>query len=92
MRKLRRIVYLSLLGILGTFVALMFPAYVLMVMVGVVTLLFIARQLNFYKIMMMLKRVIRNTRRLCFESRLKLHTGFRDYSDNELQKSSRICR
>jgi hypothetical protein len=91
-RKLRRIIYLSLLGILGTLVALMFPVYTLLAMFGALTLLILARQLNFYKIAMMLKRFIQNTRRLYVENRLRFRTGFRNYSDAELESSSRICR
>jgi hypothetical protein len=92
MRKLRRLVYLSLLAAFGTLAALLLPEYTLIVMFGTLALLFLARQLNFYKIVMILKRFIQNTRKLYFENRLKLRTGFRDYRDSELEKSSRICR
>jgi hypothetical protein len=93
MRKLRRLIRLALLGTLGTLVALLLPAQVIMlVLVGALTLLFLAQQLNFYKIVMMLKRFIQNTRRLYFENRLKLRTGFRGYRDAELENSSRIRR
>ena len=91
-RKLRRVIYLSLLGILGTFVVLLLPEYVLIAMFGALALLFVAQQLNFYKIVMMLKRFIQNTRRLYFENRLKLRTGFRGYRDTEIENSSRRCR
>jgi hypothetical protein len=92
MRKLRRLIYLSLLGTFGTLVALLLPGYTLLAMFGALTLLFLAQQLNFYKIAMMLKRFVQNTRRLYFENRLKLRSGFRDYRDTELENSSRICR
>jgi hypothetical protein len=91
-RKLRRVIYLSLLGILGTFVVLLLPEYVLIAMFGALALLFVAQQLNFYKIVMMLKRFIQNTRRLYFENILKLRTGFRGYRDTEIENSSRRCR
>jgi hypothetical protein len=91
-RKLRRVIYLSLLGILGTFVVLLLPEYVLIAMFGALALLFVAQQLNFYKIVMMLKRFIQNTRRLYLENRLKLRTGFRGYRDTEIENSSRRCR
>jgi len=55
-------------------------------------LLLIARQLNFYKIIMMLERFVQNTRRLHLENRLRLRTGFRGYRDSELENSSRMCR
>ena len=92
MRKLKRLVYLSLLGALGTLAVLLLPEYTLIAMFGTLALLFLARQLNFYKIAMMLKRLIQNTRKLYLENRLKLRTGFRDYRDSELENSSRICR
>jgi hypothetical protein len=92
MRKLRRLIYLSLLGTLGTLVALLLPEYTLLAMFGALALLFLAQQLNFYKIVMLLKRFIQNTRKLYFENRLKLRTGFRDYRNTELENSSRRCR
>jgi len=93
MRRLRSLIRLALLGTLGTLVALLLPAYIIMlVLVSALTLLFLAQQLNFYKIVMMLKRFIQNTRRLYFENRLKLRTGFRGYRDAELENSSRIRR
>jgi hypothetical protein len=86
MRRLRSLIRLALLGTLGTLVALLLPAYIIMlVLVGALTLLFLAQQLNFYKIVMMLKRFIQNTRRLYFENRLKLRTGFRSYRNAELE-------
>jgi hypothetical protein len=92
MRKLRRLIYLSLLGTLGTLVVLLLPAYTLLAMFGALTLLFFAQQLNFYKIAMMLKRFIQNTRKLYFENKIKLRTGFIDYRDTELENGSRRCR
>jgi hypothetical protein len=92
MRGLRRLIRLALLGTLGTLVALLFPEYTLLAMFGALTLLFLAQQLNFYKIVMMLKRFIQNTRKLYFKNRLKLRTGFRGYRDTEIENSSRICR
>ena len=90
MRKLRRLVYLSLLGTFGTLTALMFPEYFLLIMIGASVILFLAKQLNFYKIAMMLKRLVQNARKLYLANRLKLRTGFRAYSDSELEKTSRM--
>ena len=92
MRKVRRFIYLSLLGTMGTLAALLLPAYTLLALLSAVALLFLAQQLNFYKIVMMLKRFIQNTRKLYFENRLKLRTGFIDYRDTELENRSRRCR
>ncbi len=87
-----RLIRLASLGALGTLVAMLFPQYTLLVLVGALTLLFLAQQMNFYKIVMMLKRFIQNTRRLHFENRLRLRTGFRGYRTAELENSSRISR
>jgi hypothetical protein len=92
MRKLRRLIYLSLLGTLGTLVALLFPAFTLLAVFGALALFFLAQQLNFYKIAMMLKRFVQNTRKLYFDNKIKLRTGFRDYSDAELENGSRMRR
>ena len=92
MRKLRRLIYLSLLGTLGTLVALLLPVYALLAVFGALALLFLAQQLNFYKIVMMLKRFVQDTRKLYFENKIKFRTGFRDYGDAELENGSRRCR
>lgn len=92
MRKLSRLIYLSLLGALGTLMLLLFPEYTLLAVFGALTLFLVARQLNFYKIIMMLKCFVQNTRRLHLENRLRLRTGFRGYRDSELENSSRMCR
>lgn len=92
MRKIRRIIYLSLLAILGTLMALLLPEVMLLAMFGAVTLLILVRRLNFYKITMMLKRFIQNTRRIYFENRLRFRTGVRNYRDAELERGSRACR
>jgi hypothetical protein len=91
MRKLRRLVYLALFGTLWGLVAVLLPEFILFAMFGALVFLFLARQLNFYKIVMMLKRFIRNARRLYLGNRLKLRTGFRDYRDSELENSGRRC-
>jgi hypothetical protein len=92
MRKLRRLVYLALLGALGTLAVMLLPMYTLIAVFGALTLIFLSRQFNFYKIVMMLKRFIQKTRRLYFQNRLRLRTGFRDYRECELENSSRMCR
>jgi len=91
MRKLSRVIYLSLLGTLGTLTVLLLPEYTLLAMFGALTLLFLAQQLNGYKIIMLLKRFIQNTRKLYFENRLKLRTGFRYYRNTELENSNQRC-
>ncbi len=91
-RILRRAVYLAILGTIGALMVLFFPAYTLLATFGVLALLALSRQLNFYKIAMMLKRYAVKGRKLWLESRMKLHTGFRDVHSAELENGNRRCR
>jgi hypothetical protein len=54
-------------------------------------MLALARNMNFYKLVMMLKRYAHEAEKLQFEIRMKLHTGFKDYraADNEHQRHSK---
>ena len=81
MRKLRSIIYLALLGTVGLIVVLINPLYMFAV-ISMFAFLAIARQMNFYKIVMTMKRYAKSVSRIRFEIRAKLHTGFRDYSDS----------
>jgi hypothetical protein len=91
-RILRRVIYLVTLGIIGALMVLFFPAYTLLATFGVLALLALSRQLNFYKIAMMLKRYAVKGRKMWLESRMKLHTGFRDVHSAELENGNRRCR
>jgi len=79
MRILRRVVYLAALGTLGALMVLFFSAYTLLATFSVLTFLAFSRQLNFYKIFMMLKQVAQKVAGLRTEFRARLHLGFRDY-------------
>ncbi|MGD0644062.1 MAG: hypothetical protein ABSA75_04060 [Candidatus Bathyarchaeia archaeon] len=81
MRKLRGVIYLALLGTAGLIAVLINPLYMFAV-ISMFAFLAIDRQINFYKIVMMMKRYAKSVSRLRFEIRAKLHTGFRDYSDS----------
>ncbi len=93
MRKLRRILYLALLGVLGAFVVLVNPYYVLLASIGLFALLTLSRQINLYKVAMMIKRLANNTSKLRIAIRAKVHTGFKDYTaiDNEEESRSKTC-
>ena len=65
----------------GLLAATISPLIVLLASISMIVFLSIARQMNFYKIFMMMKNWMKNVSRLRFEIRAKLHTGFRDYSD-----------
>jgi len=82
---LRRIVYPVFLVAVSLIVAVFYPMLMLLFYAGTFVLLFLSQQLNFYKIVMVLKRYARNIgSKLRFEIRGKLHLGFRDYSNASL--------
>jgi hypothetical protein len=94
MRKIRSIVYLALIAIVGLLIVLINPLVVLLASVSMLAFVAIARQMNFYKIVMMIKRYAKSVSSLRFEIRAKLHTGFRDYNgsmDSEEASRHRNC-
>ena len=81
MRKLRSIIYVALVATAGLLAASISPLTVLFASMSVIAFLAIAKQMNFYRIVLMMKSWAKNISRLHFEIRAKLHTGFRDYND-----------
>ena len=71
-------------------VALLYPLAVAFLSAGVFIFLLISRQLNFYRMFMMLKRAARSISRLHAEFRVRLHTGFRDYNGDSLDEEERL--
>ena len=57
------------------------PLMILLASMSMIAFLSIAKQINFYRIVLMMKSWAKNISRVRFEIRAKLHTGFRDYSD-----------
>jgi hypothetical protein len=61
--------------------ALLYPMLLLIFYAGAFVLLMLSRQLNFYKMVMFLKRYARNLgAKLRCDIRARLHLGFRDYN------------
>jgi len=89
MRKIRSIIYLALLAIVGLMTVLINPLVVLLASVSMLAFVAIDRQMNFYKIVMMIKNYAKSVSKLRFEIRAKLHTGFRDYSASVDTEESR---
>ncbi|MGA2681546.1 MAG: hypothetical protein ABSF44_07080 [Candidatus Bathyarchaeia archaeon] len=81
MRKLRSMIYVALVATAGLLAAAISPLMVLLASISMIAFLSIARQMNFYRIVLMMKSWAKNISRVRFEIRAKLHTGFRDYSD-----------
>ncbi|MGD6850683.1 MAG: hypothetical protein ACQCN6_01320 [Candidatus Bathyarchaeia archaeon] len=82
MRKTRGIIYLASIGVAGAILALINPLYAV-TLIGIFTLLTIARQLNFQKMLAMMRQFAKNITRLQLEIRAKLHTGYTQSFDNE---------
>ena len=87
LRKIRQALYLSLLGVLGTALVLINPTYLLLGILSVFAILTLARNLNLYKIAMMIKRYAREAAKLRAKIRVMLHTGYRDYSSQVDEES-----
>jgi len=93
MRKLRSIVYVALVAAAILLAATISPLTVLLASISIIAFLAIARQMNFYKIAMLLNKWMKNVSRLRIEIRAKLHTGFRDCNDPlDIENSSRSGR
>jgi len=93
MQRIKSIVYVALVATGGLLAATISPLTVLLVSVSMIAFLAIARQMNFYKIFIMMKSWAKNVSRLRVEIRAKLHTGFRDYNDPlEAESSHRSGR
>ena len=86
---MKKTFYVASLTTVGLMMALISPLYVLMATFSILAFLAIARQMNFYKIAMMLKNHAKTVSKLRFEIQAKLHTGFRDYTGSlESEESS----
>jgi uncharacterized RDD family membrane protein YckC len=78
--KARRIIYPAILTATVIVVALLYPLAVIILSAGTFVFLLISRQLNFYRIFMMLKRAAQSISRLRMEFRARVHLGFREYN------------
>ena len=80
MIKARRIIYPAILTATAIVVLLLYPLAVIILSAGTFVFLLISRQLNLYRIFMILKQAARTISKLRSEFRARLHMGFRDYS------------
>ena len=92
MVKVGRIIYPVLLTPVVKVVALVYPLAVLLLSAGTLAFLVLSRQLNFYKIVMILKHYARNASKLRYELRARLHLGFRDYRGVSLVEEEGLRR
>ncbi len=91
-RKMTRFVFLAIIGTIGTLLILVNPTYFLLVLLSMFAVVGLARNMNFYKIVMIFKRYAREAARLRCEFRMRLHTGFKDSSismDDETRTRNR---
>jgi hypothetical protein len=76
-----RIVYPVLFVSASLLLALFYPMLLLIFYAGAFALLMLSRQLNLYKMVLVLKRYARNLgAKLRCDIRARLHLGFRDYN------------
>ncbi len=92
-QKIRRVLYLTTLGAVTLALFVFNPLVMLLFAIGFMGLLAVTRQMNLYKILMIIKRYAKNVSRLQMELRTKLHTGAIDYynslENEELTHGSR---
>ena len=81
LKRMGRIVSSVLVATAAMLVVLVYPMLLLLFSVGVFALLVLSRHLNFYKMVMMLKRYARSATKLRSEVRARIHLGFRDCSN-----------
>lgn len=96
MRYVWRIVYPVLFLTASVMLALLYPMLLLVFYAGAFVLLMLSRQLNLYRMVMLLKQVARKIGALRAEIRTRIRLGFRDYNsgvsadaDDELHHRSR---
>jgi hypothetical protein len=78
LRRLRVTINLVLFGVLGTLLILANPVYSLATLVSVFALFLVFQQLNFYKIVMMLKHAALTLSKLRHNIRVQIHLGLQD--------------
>ena len=80
MRNVRRIIYPVVFVTISLILALMYPWIVMGFYAIAFVLLVLSRQLNLYRIIMVLKQAVRNLNKLRCNVRARLHLGFREYA------------
>ncbi len=92
MRILGRILYPVLFVLASLMLALLYPILLLIFYAGAFVLILLSRNLNFYKMVMLLERAAQKLgAKLRYEMRMRLHLGFGDFSnasdvDEELRR------
>ena len=80
MRNLWRIMYPLLFFAASVLLAIFDPMLLLVFYAGAFVLLMLSRQLNLYRMLMLMKRVARKLGALRAEIRTRIHLGFRDHT------------
>lgn len=91
-QKIQRIFCLTTLGVFTIVLFLMNPLIMLLVSLGFMGFLAVSRQINLFKILVIIKNYAKNVSRIRMELRAKLHTGVVDYynsMENEKSKAQR---
>jgi hypothetical protein len=91
-QKKQRIFCLTALGLFTIVLFLMNPLIMLLVSLGFMGFLAVSRQMNLYKILVIIRNYAKNVSQIRMELRAKLHTGAVDYyksMENEKSKAQR---
>ncbi|HUJ84691.1 MAG TPA: hypothetical protein VLV84_03700, partial [Candidatus Acidoferrales bacterium] len=72
MRKLKSIIYVALVAAAGLFAATIGPLMILLASMSMIAFLSIAKQMNFYRIVLMMKSWAKSISRIRLEIRAKL--------------------
>jgi hypothetical protein len=85
--QIRRILNFTMIVFVWGILVILSPFAALLAAALTLTLLSVTRQLNLYKIVMMMKGYAKNISRIRSEIHAKLHSGFYDYSTQADQES-----
>ncbi len=88
MRKIRSIIIVATLAVVGLLAAAISPLTVLWVSIAMLTLLSVMRQVNFQRMLLALKNYAKKVARMRVEIRAKLHTGFKDFAPSDGEEVS----
>ena len=87
-----RIIYPFLLTACVIVVAFLYPLPIVVLSAGAFVFLVMFRQLNFYRIFLLLKHYARYASKLCYEVRTRIRLGIRSYYDVSLDGEESLRR
>ena len=92
MVNVRRIIYPVLLTTCVIVIAFLYPLAIVILSAGAFVFLVLFRQLNFYRVFLLLKHYARYASKLCCEVRTRIRLGIRSYYDVSLDGEESLRR